>query len=339
MTLLVALLALAACTPEPPASHAPSVRRPAPAHGRARETAPPDARWLGAEVRFASEGEARAVLGRSDAFTQAQGDLDRRLRRGVGEALDEPAFVAYAGAQALGWDEAERRALAPALAEVEKMVGGLSLPLPPQIWLVKSTGAEEFGLPYTRGAAIVLPQAVVVAEKVTSGLLAHELLHVATRHDPSLRDRLYPLIGFERVGAVTYPPELLPSRVTNPDAFGLEHAIEVTVSAGGRRARVVPIIQCHEAPPDHAVGERDLMGLISLELVEIGVTGTQQVLAADATDYLKRASINTGYAIHPEEVLADNFALLLGRRGGKTATVARPDVLDALEAALSRPAP
>ena len=41
----------------------------------------------------------------------------------------------------------------------------------------------------------MLPRAVVDKDGATFGLLAHELWHVATRHQPALCDRLYPVLG------------------------------------------------------------------------------------------------------------------------------------------------
>ena len=56
------------------------------------------------------------------------------------------------------------------------------------------------------------------------------------------------------------------------------------------------------------------------------------------TDYVQRARINTGYIIHPEEILADNFALLVLQQTGHTAPVPRPDVIHDLSKLLSTPA-
>ena len=66
-----------------------------------------------------------------------------------------------------------------------------------------------------------------------------------------------------------------------------------------------------------------------------GPDGAPRVHAIPTTDYRTRASINTDYNIHPEEILADNFGLLVDRRAKHEVNVARPEVLDALEAALA----
>jgi hypothetical protein len=55
-----------------------------------------------------------------------------------------------------------------------------------------------------------------------------------------------------------------------------------------------------------------------------------------ATNYNEKAALNTEYAIHPEEVLADNFALLLKRRAGHPVKAARLDVLDKIQAVFTR---
>ena len=75
------------------------------------------------------------------------------------------------------------------------------------------------------------------------------------------------------------------------------------------------------------------MRSIQLWLVD---TTSAEVHEAASTDYLARASLNTGYAIHPEETLADNFSLLVARRRGKSEKIAKPEVVDAIEKALTR---
>ena len=51
-------------------------------------------------------------------------------------------------------------------------------------------------------------------------------------------------------------------------------------------------------------------------------------------DASRRLGRNSTYTIHPEEVLADNFALLVRRRLGSDATVADPDFLGVFEDAV-----
>ncbi|MBX3227094.1 MAG: hypothetical protein KIT84_35835 [Labilithrix sp.] len=64
------------------------------------------------------------------------------------------------------------------------------------------------------------------------------------------------------------------------------------------------------------------------------VDGAPVLIEARATDWARRIGRNTAYTIHPEEVLADNLALLVRRRLGASATPADPAFLAAFEETL-----
>jgi hypothetical protein len=208
------------------------------------------------------------------------------------------------------------------------------LALPSEILIVKTTAAEELDAAYTRGNAIVLPASVVSAG-ANLKLMAHELFHVATRHDEALRDTLAPVVGFSPFDGVGYPPSLEPRRVTNPDAFTRRHAI--TVTEGMMSFDAVPIIQS-EVPLDVIIGQSNPFGSFGIYLLEVDVVGATLVsdtpIPIGQTNYTALASINTSYTIHLEEILADNFAFLIVRRVSGTSSVSDPSILDQIETAL-----
>ncbi len=314
-------IVLGACAAPPPVPVA------APAAARAPE---PRAE---ARFAFASVERGRGILGVADAFTRAQGDFDRRARLRRASNVTEEELLRFAAEQVLPWKPAEQARWSAALDELSRALRGLGLPLPPEVLLVQTTGLEEFDAPYTRGPAIVIPARVVAGAHDPLGLLAHELFHVATRHRPAIRDATYALAGFRRVSptTVSYPPELAATRVTNPDAPENAHAIAVT--KGDRQLLVMPLVYAKVANP--AELPNDLGSTIAVRLLEVDEGGRAAALHEIAdTSYLARAAVNTGYAIHPEEVLADNFSLLVARRAGRRVEAAKPDVLDRLEATL-----
>ena len=329
-------LQVASAAPFATASH-PSAATPSSSAASRPELAP--LAWAGARVQFASVDAARAVLSERDGFVRALSAFDRSLRLATPDAVDEETFLVHAARQVVAWPDAGRERWHAAGVELQKALIGLELPLPPTLLLVTTTGREELGAPYTRGNAIVIPDKAVERAKAPLRLLAHELLHVATRHQPGLRDRLYAVLGYRRVESVPYPAQLEPRRLTNPDAFESTHAIEV--EAGKRKFLVAPVLASKVGPAEAAASS--LAGLFDLRLVEIGPRGLARKTGAgalvlhalDATDFQERSAINTDYAIHPEEVLADNFAKLIERRAGVKVEVARPEILDAIEAALA----
>jgi hypothetical protein len=278
-------------------------------------------------MRPATVEEGAALLGAADAFTRAASDFDRSIRLGTAEPVTEPAFLTFAAGAVTAWPTDQAAALSTQIDRLAAALDGLELALPPTVLVVRTSGAEEFGAPYTRGAAIVLPAEQAAAPSL--GLLAHELFHVATRHDPGLRDRVFPLLGFTTLDHdVRFPDELDERRITNPDGFSRRHAI--AVAHDGHEVAVVPIL-VSAVPAAEAIAAVSPLAFIDLLLVPVA---GGPPLAADDTDYAARVGKNTGYIIHPEEALADNFALLIQRRAGEPVEVAAPELLDGLEAAL-----
>ena len=128
-------------------------------------------------------------------------------------------FAAGAGRRWTATEEANWKALVDKLSDAMR---GLNLHLP-NIYLVKTSGEEEFDAAYTRRNVIMLLQSMTSLPTTDSRrayfLLAHETFHILSRMDSQLRDDLYALLGFETVYGFEYPAELEERRISNPDAF------------------------------------------------------------------------------------------------------------------------
>jgi len=197
-----------------------------------------------ASVSFASEKEARAILGTEDGFIRALSSFDRAARLKSAKPVDSATFLRSVAAQALPWTDEEVQSTRTRVCEVAQRLKAKKwkLGLPHAVTLVKAVADAEAGAPHTRGAAIVLPGG---AAQVTPKLLAHELFHVLSRElgraHPSQRDALYQLVGFVPLGAPLTIPALYKERViTNPDSYELSHFVKV--SAGGREVTAVPFL-------------------------------------------------------------------------------------------------
>ncbi|OGQ14848.1 MAG: hypothetical protein A2138_21240 [Deltaproteobacteria bacterium RBG_16_71_12] len=292
----------------------------------------------GSVVRFASAAEGRALLGAPDGFTLALSAFDRSLRLGTARDVSDDEYRSHVGAQTLEWTRVERNEWVREVRELDRALQGLELCLPPEVLLVKTTGRDEMGAAYTRGAAIVLP--VEQAARARIGLLAHELFHIASRACPKQRERLYALIGFSPLPRVSPPSEHEERRITNPDAERLD--AYVVVEDGAEQHNVVPLLVSGVAIEQAISGHnwfRSLKVLLleidpKLGRIERDAGGRPRVLDAARTDWTSRLAKNTDYAIHPEEVLAENFALLVKRRRGERLELNAPELVDALEASL-----
>ena len=292
------------------------------------------------QIRFATATESRLRLGTRDDFVAALSAYDRSARTGRRGAVTENEFLEFAAGQALDWQPAEIAKLSLSVAKISERLKPLQLPLPREVWLVKTTGREEAETPYTRGNAIILPQQYLnVAADEMERVIIHELFHVISRHVPERRNALYAIVGFRDCGPLAWPPELEPRRITNPDAPDNRYCI--TLQRDGAPLTFYPVLFAKEESFDPALHGTYLDRLIFKLMAVMGSgttwipgrAGTTLVLldAGNVPEYFSAFGLNTRYIIHPEEILADTFVLLArGERKVRT-----PRILEELERVLA----
>ena len=296
---------------------------------------------LAQDIVFATASQGRVILSASDAYSKSMSDFDRSARLATPRQVSESEYLAFAAKAARDWSEDEKSTFEAAFKAMLPAVVKLGLPLPERVWVVKTSGDEDAGAAYTRQNAIVFPQAMLgMRGAALHRLVAHELFHVATRAHPKLADPLYAVIGFQRCGAVALPPVLASRRVTNPDAPRDEHCIEVT--AGERKVWALPLLVSVVAKEELATSGPFLRNVTTvLLLVErkgsgpaVPLQGANGPLVAgieEVSGFFEQVGRNTQYIIHPEEIVADNFALLA--MGAQKAP--SPEILKGVERVLA----
>lgn len=292
-------------------------------------------------ARFASPEEGRNLLSQKDDYIAALSPFDRQAKTGSRERVDTQAFLEHAAQQALAWQPAERERLAGIVQRIAGKLAGLDLGLPPEVLLVQTTGREEANAAYSRAHAIVLPQSQLAqpdAELET--LVTHELFHVVSRNNPELRQRLYAILGFQPCREVPLPADLAERRIANPDAPRLDCWVELSVA--GTPLRCVPILLANGPyQPDRHPSFFSYLQfrLLVVEgegdnLRPVLRNGQPVLLEPYATpDYFAHIGRNTGYIIHPEEVLADNFVFLVH---GRT-RLPNPEIPERMREAMTHP--
>ncbi len=292
------------------------------------------------QVRFASAAESRQLLATRDAFVAAMSIYDRSARTGRRDAVTETDFVQFAADQALEWQPAEVAKLSLSIAGISELLRTLKLPLPREVLLVKTTGREEADTPYTRGNAIVMPQPyLTVAAAEIDRVIIHEIFHVISRHVPERRNALYAIVGFRDCGPLAWPPELEPRRITNPDAPDSRYCI--TLERDSDAETFYPVLFAKEESFDPTLPGTFLERMVFRLLAVMGSGANWSVSRAGVAlvlldpgsvpEYFSAIGRNTRYIIHPEEILADNFILLVrGERKVRT-----PRILDELERVLA----
>jgi hypothetical protein len=267
----------------------------------------------GCAVRFASAAEGAEILGHKDDFTQRLSAFDRAARMKTDRSVSEEEFLKFVKENVLTWNESEKAKVETAIARIRPALDALPLSLPKIVNLVKTTGAEEGRAFYTRDTAIMMPEKEI--DEGAAGLLkrtiAHELFHILSRGNRALREKLYKSIGFTKCGEVEFPSGLGSRKITNPDAPRNDHAISVRIH--GKEVHAVPILFSTTEKYDVTRGG-EFFNYLQLSFLQMpGRSTVQPVLAApeEVSGFFEQVGRNTNYLIHPEEILADNFALLI----------------------------
>lgn len=291
---------------------------------------------------FATVAEGRRVLGRRDDFVKQLSPFDRAVRLKTDREVSESEFLLFVRRQVLAWTEPEKDRISSALDSLRSALERLALPLPERIYLVKTTGRDESGAAYTRDRAIVLPAAKLKEEPLAvQRIISHELFHILSRTNPELKERLYRGIGFEKCPEVQLPAPLRSRRITNPDAPDSEHCIRVRVD--GEPTWTIPILFANRERYEAGSGKA-LFDYLQFKFLLVDRTsdplevrpryeGTTPALVGidGISGFFEQVGRNTKYIIHPEEILADNFVLLILREE----TIASPDILSRMRRALS----
>lgn len=272
-------------------------------------------------LAFVTIEEGQKLLTQRDEFIERLSPFDRSARMKTSETVSEEAFLRFVSTNVLAWTDAEMAAIREAMANIECRLIPLALPWPDPIFMVKTSGREEARAAYTRGNAIVLPTNRIAAANSLPGLLGHELFHVLSRSQPKLREKLYDTIGFRPCQEVPYPPTLKEIRITNPDGPRTDYAIKIQFQ--DRSTWAVPIIYSRSSQYD-AARKNDFFDYIEFRflLVERAGVGNPPAATYEAANpvlanpnqisgFYEQVGRNTGYIIHPDEILAEHFRLLV----------------------------
>jgi hypothetical protein len=276
-------------------------------------------------IVFATVSQGQQVLSSNDDFVSRLSPFDRASRLKTDKPVSLNKYLSFVKKQVQPWSEQDIQKLTEAFAPVRRALTDYALPLPKQILMIKTSGDEEGHAAYTRANAIMFGDKQISHEPAKlQYLLFHELFHVLSRSDQSLKRRLYQSIGFHKADELQFPSTLSQRKITNPDAPINDHYIHL--SHQGKAFKAVPILFSNTQHYDTQKGG-EFFNYLNFKLIVVDhdiqkgtmvaqlKDGKPQLLdVADIADFSAQIGKNTGYIIHPEEILADNFAFLLGKR-------------------------
>jgi hypothetical protein len=273
-------------------------------------------------MHFASPSEGKKLLTAKDDFIRHLSPFDRSARMKLDRPVSEDEFLTFVEENVSAWTKEEMQAIQGAVQKIEPRLHDLALSFPSTVQLIKTTGAEEGNAAYTRGTAIVIPKVELSKTQAElEKIICHELFHILSRHNPELRERLYAIIGFIPCDEIEFPRELASRRITNPDAPRNDHFIRLSIA--GQQCLAVPILFSNAEVYDVQKGGEFFEYLNFQFLVmnksanpghlkTIYENGKPKLIGPqEVSGFFEQVGRNTKYVIHPEEILADNFALLI----------------------------
>lgn len=276
----------------------------------------------GIEFEFASVDAGREILQADDEFLQRLSPFDRQSRLQTSEPVSANQHKEFVAKNVLAWKDDQIEAVKDVLEELQQPLAKLNVANLPTVQFITTTGREESGAAYTRGNAIVLTRAQLQMNKdQLKKLVLHELFHVISRANPKLRDRLYAILGFIPSNEIRLPENLRDQRLTNPDAPVIQHVLRVKLD-DEEEVFVAPVLYAKSAYDPNTA--RSMFAYLTFSLMKVvkdsggdlipaEVAGEAVMFEKTLADFRRQIGRNTQYIIHPEEVLADNFAeLMLG---------------------------
>ncbi len=219
----------------------------------------------------------------------------------------------------LPFSEAEINKLRAQLGIIRQWCQDLNPALLPDTLNLLKVGGRHYGEGtfYTRGKTIVIPSQALERPNLQAlrKTLLHEIFHIYSRFHPAQKNALYELIGFKKqAGKVVWPKSIQEKLLLNPDGLDYRHAIRLKEND----SLAIPVLLSNE--PCFKKEKSGYFAYAGLKLIPVRVDQKQDVLRVspdtvlnylDYPSFFEQITDNTSYVIHPDEILADNFALLL----------------------------
>ena len=292
------------------------------------------------QIVFASGIDAEEYLRTEDAFLLNLSPFDRSARLKTSREIDNVGYLDFISGQVRDWTAAEKEKINQTMITISLALLEFNLVFPQEIVFIKTTGIEEGNAAYCRGNnVIVLPQDYVnLPVDRLYNLILHELFHIYSRNNTEIQERLYGLLSYQKCKELQLPNDIFRWKITNPDAAVNNYFFSANIN--GADYNLMPILLTSSNYEEEKGGDffdymelyfiavtEDENAMVPLKRNDVYVLFTKD----HVPDYIEFVSRNTDYIIHPEEILASNFVLMVNKRNvpdmeliGKIKAVLKP---------------
>jgi hypothetical protein len=143
--------------------------------------------------------------------------------------------------------------------------------------------------------------------------MLHEIWHILSRNNNTLKTQAYNLIGFKPFTKKIYAEEPLSKlMLTNPDGVSMDYTIDL-----GDGINAIPIIKSTrktfdmKSPRFFDYFNFDLYAVDNDGKIITDINGGTTIPPENNSVFFNKIKDNTQYIIHPDEIIADNFMLAI----------------------------
>lgn len=303
-------------------------------------------------VRLIDGDEATYHFSNKDMFlsNMSQFDLQARLHSNVDVTMDQ--YIDHICKQIVTWEPKYIKILAEVIEDLnsnEISISILNKCQLPEILVILTNGQDESDAAYCRNNnVVVLPTTKINIldnedTRTASGnewreTFPHELFHIFSRNNIPIRDKLYECIGYYCIPQnqeTILPTHLQSLKITNPDAPITKHYIKLKcqfTDNDDKELCLAPILLASK-PYDNQLYTSFFDYLLTKFAIFDDKWNVLRLITYDEVIGLyDKIGKNTTYIIHPEEILADNFVLLLNNN----MNVPNPHILESMKVIINQ---
>ena len=184
---------------------------------------------------------ASLIIATKDDYISNFSEFDLQSRLGTSEKVTKEVLVEFLSRQTVDWTNSEEIIVNRVFDELSIIYEPYKEYLLDSVKVIKTTGREECDAAYTRNKCIYVPNSMVQwPYDELKELIAHELFHIVSTHNPKFRNDLYVKLGFNLCPELDVPDEYQHLYVSNPDTIGKN--CYIAFQNNGHQIKAVPFL-------------------------------------------------------------------------------------------------
>lgn len=251
------------------------------------------------KFKYLNKKETAIKITQEDAFLRSISRSDLELRLDSNSKSYED-FIILLKESAMDWRDEEIEKAKKCTHNAILKISKYSFLLPCEIKILKTSGNEEFGSAYCRGLNLMVLHEKALLRNIDSltRLIIHELFHLISRNNEELREALFNIIGFKKGPTLVLDEKIDHNRITNPDATDMQFYFPGKIN--GKDEILYPILIRNNKKENKI-----------FDLKYISINGHDCFDENEIANLYECIGNNTDYIIHPEEIIAEKFTILV----------------------------